>query len=358
VLTWNGRPLAPHRSASGSLEATVAGPGPVELPALGPWRYSPEAPEAAPGFDDSGWTVADRTTTNNPTKPATLPVLYTDDYGFHYGDVWYRGHVTPSGGETALSLTAGTGRAGAWQVWVNGTHLGAVRTGTASGNQNSSATFALPPGLLQPGQDNVISVLVRNMGHNEDGGGNDNHKAPRGLLAATLVGSDAPVSWRIQGVLGGERPADPVRGPQNNGGLFGERSGWSLPGYPDQGWAAVSLPHQETTPGIAWYRTSFRLDLPCDQDVPVGLRFSDDPGRHYRALIFVNGWNLGQYVNDVGPQHVFVLPEGILRHHGGNTIALAVWSDDATTGGLGQVTLEPLANTATPLRVRDVPSPG
>ena len=128
--------------------------------------------------------MADKTTTNNPTQPATLPVLYTDDYGFHYGDVWYRGHFTATGSETALALTAGTGRAGAWQVWVNGTHLGTVRTGTASGNQNSSATLDLPPDALKPGADNVVSVLVRNMGHNEDGGKNDAHKAPRGLLSA------------------------------------------------------------------------------------------------------------------------------------------------------------------------------
>ena len=75
-------------------------------------------------------------------------------------------------------------------MWVNGTHSGTVRTGTASGNQNSSATWS-PARLLQPASDNVVSVLVRNMGHNEDGGKNDAHKAPRGLLSAAVVGSDA-----------------------------------------------------------------------------------------------------------------------------------------------------------------------
>jgi hypothetical protein len=55
---------------------------------------------------------------------------------------------------------------------------------------------------------------------------------------------------------------------------------------------------------------------------------------------------------------VFVLPQGILRHQGINTIALAVWSDDATSGGLGEVSLVPLGNTATSLRVHDVASPG
>jgi beta-galactosidase GanA len=192
---------------------------------------------------------------------------------------------------------------------------------------------------------------VRNMGHNEDGGSNDNHKAPRGLLSADVAGS---ATWRIQGTAGFDR----VRGPQNDGGLFGERAGWSLAHFDDRSWATVSLPHSTAAPGIAWYRTTARLNLPRDQDVPVGLRFSDDPGRHYRALIFVNGWNVGQYVNDVGPQHSFVLPQGILRHQGANTIALAVWSDDATTGGLGEVSLEALANTATGVRIGDVESPG
>jgi beta-galactosidase GanA len=358
VVRWNDRQLTMDATASDSLLGTLDGPRPVELPGLDAWKHHEEAPEAQPGFDDSGWTIADHTTTANPTKPATLPVLYTDDYGFHYGDVWYRGHFRATGEEAELRLTAGTGRNGAWQVWVNGTHLGTVRTGNASGNQNSSGTFALPPGLLRAGEDNVISVLVRDMGHNEDGGKNDAQKAPRGLLSAQLVGSDAPVTWRIQGARGGETLADEVRGPQNDGGLFGERDGWTLPGFADGGWETVTLPHAETNPGIAWYRTKLRLQLPNDQDVPIGLRFTDDPGRHYRVLIFVNGWNLGQYVNDVGPQHVFVLPEGILRHRGENTIALAVWSDDAASGGLGQVSLEPLGNTATSLRVRDVPSPG
>jgi beta-galactosidase GanA len=355
TVVWNGRPLATSRTPSGSLTATLPGPAPVQLPALTNWRYTQDVPEADPGFDDSGWTVADKTTTNNPTKPAAPPVLYTDEYGFHYGDVWYRGHFTATGAETGVSLTAGTGRAGVWSVWVNGRFLGTVKTGTASGDQNSSGDFAFPAGVLRPGADNVISVLVRDMGHNQNGGSNDNQKRPRGLLAATVTGAPAGAAgptWRIQGAL-----PDPVRGPQNSGGLHGERAGYPLPGFPDRGWDTVTLPRQETTPGVAWYRTTARLDLPKGQDVPVGLRFTDDPNRHYRVLIFVNGWNVGQYVNDLGPQRVFTLPQGILRHNGTNTIALAVWSYDDTTGGLGQVTLEPLGNHATGARIGDLASP-
>jgi beta-galactosidase GanA len=345
TVYWNG-----HRVRGG----TVPGPTPVTLPALTGWRYTPDTPEAAPAFDDRHWLTADHTTTNNPTKPATLPVLYTDDYGFHHGDVWYRGHFTATGGETRLALTAGTGRAGVWSVWLNGAALGTVATGTASGNQNSSRTFTLPPGSLRPGADNVVSVLVRDMGHNENGGSNDNHKAPRGLLASSITAPDGtatPVTWRIQGGR-----SDRLRGPLNFGGLHGERAGYPLPGFRPWGWSPVTLPHQDATPGIAWYRTTVRLDLPRDQDVPVGLRFTDDPGRHYRVLIFVNGWQVGQYVNDLGPQRVFTLPQGILRHQGENTIALAVWSTDGETGGLGKVDLTALGNHTTPIRVRNLPA--
>ena len=64
-----------------------------------------------------------------------------------------------------------------------------------------------------------------------------------------------------------------------------------------------------------------------------------DP-HNYRALIFVNGWQIGRYVNDVGPQHSFPIPNGVLNPNGDNSIAIAVWNTDATTGGLGAVTLE------------------
>src|SRR5207253_4605580 len=104
-------------------------------------------------------------------------------------------------------------------------------------------------------------------------------------------------------------------------------------------------------PGVAWYRTTFRLRLPAGQDASVGVELSDDPGRNYRAVLYVNGWQLGQYVNDTGPQHVFPIPNGILRTRGENTIAVAAWSEDATTGGLGQVALTLLGNETSPLRV-------
>ena len=66
---------------------------------------------------------------------------------------------------------------------------------------------------------------------------------------------------------------------------------------------------------------------------------------------------MGQYINDVGPQHTFVLPNGILRPHGHNTLAIAVTSD-APGAGLGNVKLvEPRHEREQRCAVHDVDSP-
>ena len=357
-VTWNGRPVAVRRTASGTLLGRLAGPAPVTLPALTNWRTQYGTPEAAPGFDDSSWTAADHTTTANPTKPAPgRPVLYADDYGFHHGDIWYRGHFTATGAETSVSVSAITGRAGTFAVWLNGTYLGDSGD-LGAGPQTKS--FTVPAGTLRAGSDNVLSVLAENMGHNEDWNNNDSHKEPRGLTGVTLAepsGGAPRIAWRIQGNLGGENLADPTRGPMNNGGLYGERAGWYLPGFPDGRWAATTLPARQSTPGVTWYRTTFSLRLPHGQDTSLALHIADDPARHYRAQIFVNGWLVGRYINDLGPQTTFPVPNGILRADGRNTIAIASWGADGT-GGLGSVSLTDLGTQAGGVPVADVPSPG
>jgi beta-galactosidase GanA len=350
TVTWNGRQVRTHPTSSGSRLGSLAGPAPVVLPALTGWKHAAESPEAQPAFDDAGWTVADKMTTASVTSPGTLPVLFADDYGFHYGDLWYRGRFRGSDAQTGVNLSAITGRAGAWSVWLNGQFLGS----SSAGQQ----TFTFPAGSVHAGADNVLSVLVENMGHNEDYNSGDSHKEARGLTGASLTGAPlSAITWRIQGARGGQTPIDPVRGPMNNGGLYGERAGWSLPGFPDSSWPAVSLPAADQTPGVSWYRTTVRLDLPREQDTSVGIRIDDDPARHYRAQIFVNGWQLGRYVNDVGPQHSFPIPTGILKPDGQNTIAIAVWNTDATSGGLGKVSLESYGTQASSLDVANVNSP-
>ncbi|HEY2042042.1 MAG TPA: beta-galactosidase [Jatrophihabitans sp.] len=350
-VTWNGKRVQTQQTTSGSRLGVIAGPVPVTLPALTNWKHQQATPEAQPGFDDSTWQVADKLTSNSVTTPATLPVLFADDYGFHYGDVWYRGRFRATSAASGINLSAITGRSGVYSVWLNGTFVGSSGTGNHA--------FAFPPGALKPNADNELSVLVENMGHNEDYNSADSHKEARGLTGAVVVGAPlTSVSWRIQGSRGGEDLLDPVRGPMNTGGQYGERAGWSLPGYNDAAWPGTSLPAADKTPGLSWYRTTVSLNLPKKQDTSVALSITDDPSRHYRALIFINGWQLGRYQNDVGPQHVFPIPNGILKPNGQNTIAISVWNTDGSTGGLGTVSLQSLGSVASALQVGAVNSPG
>jgi beta-galactosidase GanA len=356
LLRWNGAVVPTTRTRSGSVRALWQLPGPVDprLPALTGWRSAPGSPEAEPGYDDSTWPVADKTTTNSTTKPpAGQPVLTADDYGFSTGDVWYRGRYQGPLPDQ-LTLRYGGGGAGMLQAWLDGQYLGenVLPNAVASPPTTGTATFTVPAGLRGDGP-HVLSVMVRDDGHNEDGGVNDAQKEGRGLISVSPAGT----TWRIQGGT-----PDPVRGPLNNGGLAGERDGWTLPGFPDRGWASAAVPAATADPGTTWYRTTFDLRVPSGQDTSVGLTIGDPAkprsGGHYRALVFLNGWNLGQYAADVGPQHTFALPTGILDPHGHNTLALAVTSDGGPGNGLENVTLTDLGSARGGVPVHLVASPG
>jgi beta-galactosidase GanA len=350
-VTWNGAPV------TGQLAKAPE----VTLPEITGWRYRPESPEAQPSFDDSAWANADKTTSNSRTAvPSGQKVLFADDYGFHNGPVWYRGSY--AGTATQVRLSFQTGTVGLLQAWLDGQFLGSSQTPVPTSGQATTATWSQTatfdiPAALQTDGPHKLAVMVNAMGHEEDGGANDAFKNARGLTSATLPGTTTTIAWKIQGNQGGEDITDPVRGFVNESGLYGERAGWHLPGYPDSGWAPVSLPYTDPNPGTAWYRTTFDLDTPADADASLGLNIDDPATKAYRALIFVNGWNLGQYINNVGPQHTFVLPNGILRQHGRNTLAIAVTSNAPGAGGLGTVTLKNLGTSRSSLTVNDVASP-
>jgi len=170
---------------------------------------------------------------------------------------------------------------------------------------------------------------------------------------AAVVGPTPPAYWMVQGNEGGENITDTVRGADNNGGSYGENAGWSLAGYPDNtgSWTPVTLPYSDTKAGIAWYRDTFSLSMPAGADVSLAAEISDVPSKVYHAQLFLNGWNIGQYINNLGPQEAFVLPNGLLNPNGSNTLAIEVITTNAgggaTGGGLGQVELAGAPNTAT-----------
>lgn len=366
-LSWNNESLAFRPGVDGSVTSVQPLPAPqqIQLPDLwaGPWRWRNGSPEAARDYDDSGWRKADGHGTASITRPLQgQPVLTADDYGFYNGDVWYRAHF--DGSETArrLELVYGGGGAGMMQVWLDGKFLGQheLPAGAERPQTIGTAVFDMPEVARHKGP-HVIAVMVRNNGHNWDLTADDIHKEGRGLISASLSDEDGPrfsvpLAWKIKGLAA---ITDIARGPLNNGGLDGEIRGFHLPGNFDADWRAVKPGAAPVGPGTYWLRTHFNLDLPKG-DISLGLTFGDGKAlrsKHkYRALIFVNGWNMGQYISHVGPQRTFVMPAGILNTHGPNTLALVITSDGAPQNSLEPVHLTVLRNARGGLPVSPVPA--
>ncbi|RKU43640.1 hypothetical protein DL546_004893 [Coniochaeta pulveracea] len=341
-LTLNGASAVYTSDIQGSWLTAIAYNKPKAcLPNLSKleWKSVDSLPEVKSTYDDSAWPNADHTTTNNTfVEPFQTDVsLYGSDYGFHAGVLLFRGHFTATGEEKSLALTTQGGSAFASSVYLNSTFIGSW-TGIDAAT-NKSDTYTLPS--LTKGKNYVFTILVDNMGLDENWVvGVDQMKLPRGILHYNLTstsGTSTPIKWKITGNLGGESYVDKSRGPLNEGGLFHERQGLHLPSAPASALASSnsSSPYAGlASPGVAFYTATLPLHLPSEKfDIPLSFVFSNsttasspsDSGA-YRAWLYVNGWQFGRYVSNVGPQKEFPVPEGILNHDGDNWIGVAVWA--------------------------------
>ena len=94
---------------------------------------------------------------------------------------------------------------------------------------------------------------------------------------------------------------DRVRGVLNEGGLFGERAGWHLPGFDTSNWVTRDLSDglPNDAAGVGFFVTIFPLHIPLGFDVMLSFTF-DESAQPYRALLFVNGWMMGKRVANLG----------------------------------------------------------
>ncbi len=95
---------------------------------------------------------------------------------------------------------------------------------------------------------------------------------------------------------------DKTRGVFNEGGLFGERQGWHLPGFSTAGWASRDLSQglPNNAAGVGFFISTFKLDLPTGIDALMSFTFEEPLGQPYRAILFVNGWMMGKRVANLG----------------------------------------------------------
>ncbi|KAH0612850.1 uncharacterized protein H6S33_009230 [Morchella sextelata] len=325
-LTWNGKKISKFsRSKAGILTATLAGPKLTEKDVLsqlnsGSWKYKDSLPEVFPEYDDSKWIVANKTASPNPTKPAYFPVLYADDYGFFHGYVLYRGRFSATNGTTGVYMNLQFGTAGGYSAWLNGRFVGSW-TGSMASAGNSTWTF--PAGAVKADKENVLVIL---MDHN----GKDQFAAAlnyRGIYDISLKGSQPAIftKWTIQGNAGGTDNIDPVRGPYNEGGITAERAGWHMNGFDSSKWAetkSMTVPNATVT----FFRKEVKFSIPEGYDVPVQIRIGSPAGQKLRVQLWVNGYQYGKYMPQVGNQIDYPVPPGVLNYNGKNTFAVSVWN--------------------------------
>ncbi|KDR78586.1 hypothetical protein GALMADRAFT_244026 [Galerina marginata CBS 339.88] len=343
AMTWNSQSLAVSKNSTGIMTATATPPsGAPSLPALTNWKVAGSLPEISPNFDDSSFVTCDLTTTNYTNLPvlAGNRVLYSQQYGFYGGNLIWRGHFTATGTETAITTTVQSGFAGGYSAWINGVFLG-----SSQGSPTVSVTtdtWKLASSMLRVGQDNVFVILQDHMGIVETS--TSSGKEPRGIRGFQIVGSSATFNlWKLQGNQGGAaNTPDTFRGYLNEGGLYAERIGAHLPGFPDSTWAS-GTPFSGggvKGAGVNFFRTTFNLGVPAGIDMPIRLSITPSAKTsNFRAQIYLNGWQVGKYINNIGPQTLFVLPAGILRRNSVNTLALSLWALDVGGASIAGISL-------------------
>ncbi|RDB20455.1 putative beta-galactosidase A [Hypsizygus marmoreus] len=343
-VTFNGSPLSLTKSTYGTLVAkrNVNLPS-VTIPNLSTltWKTADSLPEVRASYSDAQWTLASRNTTVNPNTPRTPVVLYAGDYGYHTGNIFWRGHFKATGTETGFTLDVWGGSAFGYSVWLDSMFLGSWVGDAVHSNYEGTFSF---PALLRPGSAHVLTILQDHMGYEGDWtAASESFKNPRGIVSYSFTGTNVPTVsiWKVTGNLGGENYVDRTRGPLNEGGLFAERQGWHLPEFDDSKWATGKPTDGMSSAGVSFYRTTFNLNIPTGVDYPLALVVSNSTTNpYYRSQFYVNGYQFGKYVNHIGPQTVFPVPQGILNYHGRNTLAVSLWAAGSAGAKMKSLTLQ------------------
>ncbi|KAJ7477091.1 glycoside hydrolase family 35 protein [Mycena galericulata] len=335
--TFNGGKLSLSKTRYGTLttQKTATLPA-VTLPNLAKLQWPTRSRRSSRNIQDALWTVANHTTTVNPNPHNTSVVLFAGDYGFHTGNILWRAHFTATGAEQGFAADVQGGSAFAYSVWLDETFVGSW-----AGDPNFSdfnGTFPFPAALQ--GSFIFTTFLSQIIWGTKRTGRlpATGFKIPRGILSYHFMGSNATTVgvWKIAGNLGGEDYADTTRGPLNEGGLFAERQGWHLPGFDDSTWASDAPTTGIAHAGVGFYRTTFDLDVPAGVDYPLSLVIGNSTTNpNFRSKIYVNGYQFGKYVNNIGPQSAFPVPQGILNYNGANTLAVSLWAADCGRGATG-----------------------
>jgi hypothetical protein len=285
---------------------------PPELPRLERWEFCGVSPQLDAAYDDSGWSRIEPFQVEHDA-------IDLDALGVHYGFIWYRG--TFVGPLDRLLLDARH----CYAVWINEQLVEAgdqLRNPLGVGADGARFRRVSLRGVPFNEGRNVIVILVESLGHNK--GFADDGAQRRGIVRLDV--GTSRVDWRYRGgLVRGERGMNPIV---------------AFDGVERSAAESVVLPHGWAGPphGVGLYQTRFRTAGVDPKQVSLGLAF--DPGRG-KANLYLNGYLIGRYWPERGPQRRFLLPWGILKPDAENHLAIAVWKR-SRRASLGKVRLEPL----------------
>lgn len=219
--------------------------------------------------------------------------------------------------------------------------------------------------VMQHGPDangfHEVIILVLSMGQSRSPFLLNDARNKRGLLSARLSRSTrvSDVSWEIAGV-------DVTRTDDAYGTSGLPLEDEAISSNVDSDFMASRGPELKADAGVTYFRGTFKVPV---NSVDGGtlrypLRLKLLSGAKVRVMIWVNTLFMGRYVESLGPQNDFYVPEGLIKQSSQNVVVIAAygpvdtnlsvrmlpWVVDADSGNLdernGQVYALRMANFA------------
>lgn len=247
------------------------------------WTEKEASPQIYPDYDDSNWKVVE----NNEK-------MDIDSLNLHYGFIWYRTKFT--GKINKIKIDARH----LYSIYINGkllTSFDNFHNVIGIGPDYSKVKmFNIPEGFLR--EENVVVVLVESLGHHK--GCEEDATNPRGII---YIDIGCEVLWKYRGgLISGERGITPVVDFSEMGTSNSPRN--------------ISLPLSFNS-AVNLYESYLSVQ---DESKSYALEIDAKD----KANIYLNGYLIGRYWKDKGPQRMFYLPLGILKE-GKNHLSIAVW---------------------------------
>ncbi|MFH0954034.1 MAG: beta-galactosidase [Verrucomicrobiota bacterium] len=264
---------------------------PVRLEWAGDWRIMPDAAEAAPDYQDTGW------------KELPNPISLEEAGLLQHGYIWYRAEFDlPADVENADLVYPGND-CDRQHVFVNGHRLwDGITTEQTIGFRHA----------MKPGK-NVLAVLYENFFHSKS------HPHEGAIRKYSGIMKPVIVKGRSKGGLPFTREIASFKVREQLAGIL---NGYVNFGHNDADWQSVPAAHKyvmdDKLGAIVWMRRKFRYQCKKNWDVAVRLTI---PDARERCLLYINGRAVGQY-ESIGPQHEFYVPAPFLKRE--NVLAIVL----------------------------------